>query len=616
MRLPPELRYTICELIYNTHLGSLVNLASCSKHSYTISTPLLYHTFKVCMANPAQLVQVVEHYANRLGRDNAFGRVRRLEISGPAPHHDPVPRPPSTWEYNYDSEVSILGTDERYNNFWHRRPLEYVVESAYRTDGDWQPLADLIKKLPALADLVFQRFDQVPPCLLQALHKYRPSCRLHVNPFSLYSLSAEPAIADPHELMLATSPCLYSISIGVGTANPGIYPETYHLAGAVMRMVSGLAPNLMKVYLYREPGDDQQIDEQALLSSFRPHWVDLPIAKMPLQKNGSLSHLDLYHSCSILPRFLRGWSKHTDFTRLQSLRLGGWIKPDTVNDLANNYEFPCLTTLDLSLSRMSDPRYYELVTQFVHRQSGLRVLEMDWVYCISLNRVLGRNLRALTLRPFWPRKVCLTVNDIDQIRQRCPFIENLSLAMHRSEGNTKEVALYRALGTIPKLQHLCLNFVQPSLPTNDFPSSRYCLRKGLINCAVDERLALEIFETISEMKKGDDCIPLQTLKLQQSCNPNIKHSWPMGNSVASMSKRACLYSLARTWQVERSVRDDMPPIARVPDLEKYQSIVDLNVRNAGSGFHRSHVMEAFRYIWPEGDRFSWQYNWHSFPLLR
>src|SRR5205807_10350288 len=119
--------------------------------------------------------------------------------------------------------------------------------------------------LPGLVDLVYNYPDQFPPCLLQTLHEYRPQCRLRINTFNLYSLHAP--VIDPYELLLATSPCLYSIRCLHGEDNyiRFLYQEdgadadadaddsdsrTNYQAEAVMCLVAGLAPNLKEVHMY------------------------------------------------------------------------------------------------------------------------------------------------------------------------------------------------------------------------------------------------------------------------------------------------------------------------------------------------------------------------------
>lgn len=89
----------------------------------------------------------------------------------------------------------------------------------YNEDAKWAPLAELIRLLPALADLIYQWPVQFPPCLLQAPHSKKNDhiTLLHLHTFRLqmlgqHDLSAAQSIAsDPHELALIRSPCLHTI---------------------------------------------------------------------------------------------------------------------------------------------------------------------------------------------------------------------------------------------------------------------------------------------------------------------------------------------------------------------------------------------------------------------
>jgi hypothetical protein len=88
--------------------------------------------------------------------------------------------------------INITAEERGYRNRLFNGPQRHVFESdimpamaTYKTNDAWKPLASLLQKLPALMDLRYGFPGQFPPCLLEALHKYLPRCKLHINTFKL-----------------------------------------------------------------------------------------------------------------------------------------------------------------------------------------------------------------------------------------------------------------------------------------------------------------------------------------------------------------------------------------------------------------------------------------------
>jgi hypothetical protein len=130
------------------------------------------------------------------------------------------------------------------------------VDDAYRMDTAWAPLAELIRLLPALVDLIYDCPAQFPPCLLQAIHDKLPGqvTRLHLRTFELRMLEGR-FIPDSHELALIASPCIHSIwlqdhiVIGLGQRYADVLPGRQVQALEQMMKTEGLAPNLREVYV-------------------------------------------------------------------------------------------------------------------------------------------------------------------------------------------------------------------------------------------------------------------------------------------------------------------------------------------------------------------------------
>lgn len=134
--------------------------------------------------------------------------------------------------------LEVLGDDEP---VVHGTFLQYEpVEVSQDEDMAWVPVVDLVKTLRHLAELVYDCRNQFPPSLLDALHKNHPQCKLFHHQFRLRSLRWE--APDPHEMAIATSPCLHSVEVNyVSWDSEGEFDYHYE---AVLELVAGLAPNL------------------------------------------------------------------------------------------------------------------------------------------------------------------------------------------------------------------------------------------------------------------------------------------------------------------------------------------------------------------------------------
>lgn len=114
-------------------------------------------------------------------------------------------------------------------------------------DMAWMPVVYLVKTLPNLTRVIYDCRNQFPPSLLSVLHSHHSQYRLYHQTFRLRSLRLKYGYLDPHKLALATSPCLYSITLRCSIQNedgdPDQNPE------ALLELVAGLAPNLKEVFM-------------------------------------------------------------------------------------------------------------------------------------------------------------------------------------------------------------------------------------------------------------------------------------------------------------------------------------------------------------------------------
>lgn len=530
----------------------------------------------------------------------------------------------------------------------------------------WTPVANLIKTLPNLTKLVYNCRDQFPPSLLHVLHSHHPQCRLHHHTFRLRSLRSKFDRLDPHELAVATSPCLYSVKLRYGGHHSEDAEQDRNLQ-ALLELVAGLAPNLKEVFVLYVPITKYQHP------SLDPPWHGLP--GFVRGQTGSLTLLSITGRVPPpvwSPGFFRTWADHTDFRSLRHLSLGGaydqgtresrhGLTTDALEFLARACSFPQLESLHVLLMRRHhatenvDPRangrYIDAATAFFDSLRPLRKLSVAGSILPEIvDAVLGRHGRTvvdLKLCPFedaWARTLrhipyvpmAITKAHILQIGSHCPVLESLSVYVKRAMSGPPEVELYASLARIRPLRFLfltldCSNwrarrdpdpedeagFDEDDMERFDSPwreLKRGHVRQGLVNCAVDETLARSIWDVIAKHKDGKR---LLSLKLYTTGAMNF--GWP--GQVSRMADIA--HHLSRSWLIERGIRDDEEDALRVRELGlQARRAHDEKLRDKfGAGWgaqdhEEPHAgVHVFRRIWPEEEvGRPWMDDWTSYPL--
>lgn len=534
----------------------------------------------------------------------------------------------------------------------------------------WLPVANLIKTLPNLTKLVYNCRNQFPPSLLNVLHSHRPQCRLYHHTFRFRSLRPKFDRLDPHELAVATSPCLYSVKLrcshNIEEGEPDQNPQ------AIWELVAGLAPNLKEVSVLYLPVTNSQYP------SGDQHWQGLP--GFAHGQTGSLTLLSVTGRLPgpiWLPDSLQRWASHTDFSSLRQLSLGGAYDSGTresrhglitaaLEFLAQACSFPQLESLHVLLMRRHfsenvyhsenvDPhanaKYINAATSFFDSLHPLRKLSVAGsILPEILDAILSRHGRTvvdLKLCPFedpWARMtfyipyvpMTITKAHILQINDHCPALESLSIYIKRTMSDASEVELYTSLARIRPLQSLfltldCSNWRvrrDPDLEDEawfdeddkrqfDGPwraLKRGHVRQSFINCAVDETLARSIWDVIATHKDGRR---LLSLKLHTTGAMNFG----MPGRVTRMVD--IVHHLSRSWLIERGVRDDEQDVLHVRELglearkARDKELQDrLEAEGGADDYKRLRSgLKVFRRIWPEKEvNRPWKDDWTSYPL--
>jgi hypothetical protein len=196
-------------------------------------------------------------------------------------------------------------------------------------------------------------------------------------------------VPDPYEMELATSPSLYRVKLAC--AHRDSYGKKEFNLKAVMELSAGLAPNLKEVsVLSLLPTRSFSPDR------YRGSWQGLP--GFTGKKVGFLTSLTLKGISQLnFSPVLQDWARHTDFTCLQHLALGGGqrhlalgcgeaaktsgLGGEIMPWVAGNHSFPQLKTLSVYLTRhdvfRENPLYSEQTISFFQAFEPPEELSID-----------------------------------------------------------------------------------------------------------------------------------------------------------------------------------------------------------------------------------------------
>ncbi|PLN78460.1 hypothetical protein BDW42DRAFT_202159 [Aspergillus taichungensis] len=649
--LPLETLLQILELLNYEHPPSLLAVACTNKYCYRLTTPLLFRTIKIIYGGPRKLGIDVEGYTEMLSRSASFRHVRRLLICNVDHDRNCGLELDHKWQWPKTSRVERGQSEDSIFELHNRTPLvggiAQPIKDINKMDKCWNPLANLLKRLPGLTDLVFTCDDLLPPCILETLNHYRPQCRLQVNLSSLPCLHGHPV--HPHELALLRSECLHAIMISHEEENWDSSDETtrFH-ADAIQQLVGGVAPNLREVYVRFN---------HAVRHSGTQSGLNSP-KRLDLRNNGQmlaqrpLICLQFGRGHLVTKDWMEYWAVSTDFSSLNILKLWSPAEEDTLNYLIVNHKFRSLHTLLLVMSPVFSPRmserHHDGVARFLLSLPRLSNLTLrEWRHDLLLNAAIpyhGSKLRKLSISSLDDES--LTLENVKQLPTSCPLLEVLELPLRRSKGDSTEVMTYQTLGSLPALRYLGLTLgasnrsvldcgvnsegepMIPDDPTFDefdrtfftgdqfsrpemyyhgiprFPRNGH-IRDSLVNSALDQTLARDIFRAVSSGKTPSSK-PLERLTLA------VKGAGDLGGDpqlLAGLTELASL--LNRRFTVERNLRDD----------HRDDLIIRRSRKATQSGIYSAdaNIMpyeDIFCRIWPVSRRHrkQWWTRWHGLPL--
>ena len=671
-RLPSELIRLIFTLLVNDEPTSLHNLKLVSRlfynHASRAARSITCRDIVIKVCGHYALTKSTEKIVAELNRTRGFHFARRLiiEESDSTCKADAPCKALSGWHPPGLTELRRTDLDEPYEPTC-AATLEETPLCPDTRDGDvkmgnkrhhvWKPVAELIRHLPALTDLFFRCGGQFPVCILDAMHRWAPRSRLHLQTFNLQGL--ETPIEDSEEHKLVSSSHLHSIMLQYNEKGVYSYDNSPCYRMKTLQRLVKSAPNLKEVQITRReaPKNFTTVPIPSVLQKPKTEEQDIFLAP------ASLKLLRVIDLVPLAAMTLIEWGKHTNFSELETLELCSLAEPKALVVWSQQLEFPKLRVLYLQLKAPAfleedapTNELYEAATQFLKSLPALRELYLEgWHSMVSLDPLVhhhGCCLRKLDLAgpQAWQ---CLTESDILQLGKHCPLLESLDLMIPRSQGDATEIALYRAIGTIPRLRYLHLhldvsdaslgrsqdnletdmnqefrrdfnlvrniNTKPPSEPSFDEFGNNFSIkdlggfyrsRNGHVqrlfrNSAIDSNLACSIFKAISGNKViGSSQLERMIIRLQCS-------AFETGTLLSHL-----VHIFSCAWLVERNSRDDRrdevfaTQVASCPYDEIY-------FKSKFPEFVEP-FKDVFRSVWPRPvgmeEESAWWNDWWSFPL--
>lgn len=259
--------------------------------------------------------------------------------------------------------------------------------------------------------------------------------------FSLRSLlrpPTEPIRIDPHELSLATSPFLRSLSLRFDFRDEGFSNYNYY---AVLDMIAGGAPNLREVALLYESSGSSPASLQIIGVPSQPWRHDL-IPQLSGTNLGQLTSLEL--CVRETGDTLRELSTRTDFSALENLRLHSFVDADTFRWLTKRCRWGKLNTLVITPDDEEEllDDLYEAMQDFLKAIPPLRSLKITKHYDQATLRIAlesyGPSLQQLLLtgkRKTW----LVSIDTVRLIGRHCPALEELFIPVRRLAGSAQKL---------------------------------------------------------------------------------------------------------------------------------------------------------------------------------
>ncbi|KAH1506056.1 hypothetical protein KXX06_009119, partial [Aspergillus fumigatus] len=481
--LPFEIKHMICASAMETSRETLQALSLVNHTWYQAAVPFLYEKLQLCLTTTPQLQEDVEQLMKHPLRKQYLRYLRRLDLVGRSGK-----RSLHLAALQEDAEGPIMLDNFLDRELWQRHTFRLCRGET--TTPDYASLARFIAAVSNLRELNWVRALRFPQEVLDALHKYHPSCKLNLLYFYLQAWKYQ-GLSD-NDMTVVTSPCLHTIRCYY-YSNAG---NNEVIESATLRSLS-VASNLKKVDLVLVPEVDF-VDQR--IYRFEPtDGASDAIAR--------LDTLSFSLNTTMSVQRFNQWRQKTDIRRLRTWSIGrinNTTLARTIGAVAPSFQR--LERLELNLREtprrsLVGNRNASFISKVLSRH-GATLLSLG----LDTRNIQHDVLTQRQTRPYYNAQA------IARFASKCPVLRELHLTVHRVQGLAPEVKVYKALGRFSSLLHLCVKLhyfpsagdphdnVDPStipdyLSRYDFAMVRKA-RALYINAVMDDHLAESIFNTI------------------------------------------------------------------------------------------------------------------------
>ncbi|GFF78633.1 conserved hypothetical protein [Aspergillus udagawae] len=492
-QLPFEIKHMLCA---SASRETLEELSLVNHTWYQAAVPLLYERLQLCLTTTAQLQSDVEQLLKHPLRKQYLRYLRHLDLVGRSGKQSL-----QLAALQEDEEGPIMLDDFLDRDLWQRHIFRLCRRET--TTPDYAPLARFIAAVSNLRQVNWVRALRFPQDVLDALHKYRPSCKLNLLYFYLQAWKYQ-GLSD-RDMAVVTSPSIHSIRCYYyrDTGNDEV------IESAILRSLS-LAPNLKKVDLVLVPEIDF-VDQR--LYAFEPtDGAPDTVAR--------LETLSLSLNTTMSVQCFNQWRQKTDIGHLRTLSIGRIDEPTlarTICAVASSFQRLERLSLNLRVTPRRSLEYWRSVEEMMKSLPPLKGLWLVGKRNASfISKVLSRHGATLESLGLDSRSIH---HDVQTQGQTRPYYNAQEIArfsnkcpVHRVQGLAPEVKVYKALGSFHSLVHLCVKLdclpsagdpqdnVDPSSIPDYFAvygSAKVQEARALyINAVIDARLAESIFNTI------------------------------------------------------------------------------------------------------------------------
>ncbi|KIK69084.1 hypothetical protein GYMLUDRAFT_236942 [Collybiopsis luxurians FD-317 M1] len=424
-KLNIDILYTILLILHDVSRHSLFSTLSTNRTLYNATLPVLHRSCVLDYTDGDQKAETMARVESWLKEDfNSviFTFIREITTKSSA----------GSWRYNRD------GSDE--------------------APDKWDSLIQMLRRVPHLASFTFDCDEQMPTIILDTLHSYHPTTHLHIRNWT--RIPEGRVFGDPAEEALANSPCLRSLQ-GHFVIGESRRPD-YRLQ-AFDRIVK-LSPNLESISRISNLASScvvygfSQGDLEIRDAERRKFKVDQPRRK-------AIKSLEMNFGETAV---LKDLATYIDLGQLVTLK-----KTEPTSDLMFlAAEDPAF---QLSSLRHLDIRLYaqdQQITAFQAFLASLSPLESLSV-ALDTSRPWSSILSAIILHHSTSLKtlslhqaesahkesmrVCLTLEELDNIRNSCSELTSLGLDIDRTLDMERERAYYANLHRFINLRELTIH---------------------------------------------------------------------------------------------------------------------------------------------------------------